>query len=183
VKAAVYEQDRLLLEMQERFAADEGLYWGTEAAAALVISSGLQAEDASLAGGVVKSGGSGFHGAGYVDFDGREGHLEWYQENDGGERDVRLRIRYASGDSKSERPMSVTVNGRRLGAYNFPNTGDWSNVWQTVEIPARLRSGANRIRLQTTGQGGVNVDELQVTDVGASGQPAVKTGKLSAANY
>ncbi|WP_231954522.1 glycoside hydrolase family 2 TIM barrel-domain containing protein [Pirellulimonas nuda] len=160
VRAAVFVEGERLFDMQQRFAKDEGLYWGDPEAKPS--SGGDQAEDATLVGAEKRSSGAGFNGAGYADFAGGEGHVEWYQENDGDGGPVQLVFRYAVQDPQGGRTMALYVNGEKVKDIRFKNTGDWNKHWQTLTVDARLARGANRIRLATTGEGGVNVDELRV---------------------
>ena len=121
-----------------------------------------QAETATVKGGTVKSKGSGFRGKGYVDFGSKEGHVEWYQENDGSPGKFRLGFRYAMEDPDGGRPMKLLVNGKLVEEIEFKNTGSWDTDWKVIEVIARLGSGANRIRLETVGQSGPNLDEVKV---------------------
>ncbi|TWU44848.1 Beta-galactosidase [Novipirellula aureliae] len=163
VKAAVYDGDLFLFDMEEQFAEGLGLYWGDagsdEASQAAI---GDQAEDAKLSSAVVKRNGKGFHGKGYVDFGNNQGSVEWYQENDGSPETVALHFRY-SGNAKgrSGRPMKLIVNGVESELF-FKNTANWGSDWKTVTVEARLNSGANHIVLSTIGRGGMYIDELIV---------------------
>ena len=58
--------------------------------------------------------------------------------------------------------MKLLVNGKLVETIRFKNTGSWDSDWKVMEVIARLGSGANRIRLQTAGQSGPNLDEVQV---------------------
>lgn len=60
-----------------------------------------------------------------------------------------LRIRFANGSDRGGYRVvatdRVTVNGRAAGTVEFANT-TWGN-WQTVDVPVRLRKGANTVTL------------------------------------
>lgn len=163
VKAAVFDGDRLLFTMRERFGPGQGLYWG-DGSETPVAGIGEQAEDAKFKGAMVKSEGEGFHGSGYLDFGNQSGSVEWYQENDGSPGTFTLRLRY-SGKAKGQkgRAMKLAVNGKVVAPELFmENTEGWGVGWKTVEVEATLGSGANTIVLSTIGKGGMCIDELLI---------------------
>ena len=57
--------------------------------------------------------------------------------------------------------MKLTINGKTK-SIEFPNTGGWGTDWKTLEVPIRLKSGANSIRLTTDESGGMYFDELTI---------------------
>ncbi len=163
VRAVVIADGAPVLEMRERFAADEGFVWAVAPAAA--VAGGEQAEDARFTGAKVAAKGSGFHGKGYLDFGhSKDGHAEWYQENDGAGGPAELVIRY-SGKTQSGpgRTMILSVNGVVVdGKLLLPNAKDWGTDWRTVTTPIPLKPGANTIRLTSVGKGGMYLDEISV---------------------
>ena len=150
------------MNMQERFAPNVGLYWGKPSVQQAAVPGGDQAEDTKLVNATMQRGGKGFKGRGYVDFKGREGSVEWYQENDGGPFTAELVFRYASNDKNGPRKMALIVNDKKVQEIEFPKTGSWNSAWKTVKATAQIRSGANEIQLKTTGSSGVNLDEMQL---------------------
>lgn len=74
----------------------------------------------------------------------------------------RLAFRYAMEDPDGGRPMKLLVNGKLVEQIEFKNTGSWDGDWKVVAVVARLGSGANRIRLETAGESGPNLDEVKV---------------------
>ena len=163
VKAIVLRQDDIILKMSESFGPQLGLHWAgdEEVQTDTGSTTALQAESAKFSGPVVVTGGKGYHGTGYLDFKGKEGKVEFYQENDGPPGDATLIIRYANADPKGKRPLKVTLNGKQIATAGFPKTRDWGSDWKTIKIPARLQSGANTLRLETTGHSAPNLDEVE----------------------
>jgi beta-galactosidase len=161
VKAVVRRGTENLITMEERFGPDQGLYWGK--AGETLSPGGDQAEDAKIEGGGISSKGRDFHGRGFVDFGKTKGAwVEWYQENDGSAGPATLAIRYSGRTKSGEgRAMRLTVNGKS-SLLDFPPTEAYNTAWKTLEVPIRIRSGANTIRLTTTENGGMNIDEITV---------------------
>ncbi len=161
VKAVVRRDGQNLIEMEERFGPEESLYWGEAGASA--VAGGDQAEDAKFEGARVLDSGRDFHGHGYLDFGPRKGAwVEWYQENDGSAGAATLSIRYSGNPrGRTSRGMRLTVNGRSR-PIELPATAGYGTDWKTLEVPIRIRTGANTIRLTTTENGGMNIDEISV---------------------
>ena len=160
VKAVVIVDEKPVQYLQERFAADEGFVWNT--LTGKTASLGSQAEDAVFKGAKIGSMGSGFNGKGYLDFRAvRNGYVEWYEENDGGEGTAELTIRYSGkASNKSGNQMRLVVNGKTIAnALDFPDTADWGTDWKTVKITLPMDRGANSIRLTALGNG-VYIDEI-----------------------
>jgi beta-galactosidase len=161
VKAAVYDGDVFLFNMEERFAPGLGLYWG-EGPSAPQVTTGDQAEDAAFSGATVKRSGSGFNGKGFLDFGHTQGSVEWYQENDGPPSTFTLQFRYSGKvNGRDGRAMMLSVNGVESELF-FKNTANWGKDWKTQRVDVKLISGANRIKLSTIGSGGMYLDELIV---------------------
>ena len=119
-----------------------------------------QAEFATIGGGAtVESSALGFAGNGYVNLPTTGGYVSFASVDGlaGGTRS--LVIRYANGGTAS-RTVSVTVNGVASNVA-FPVTGSWNNYRQLV-ISTPLTGGTtNTVRIQSTGQDGPNVDEIE----------------------
>lgn len=163
VKALVFADGKPMLEMQERFAKDEGFIW--DAAPSAAAAGGDQAEDAKFSGAKVVSKGKGFHGKGYLDFGHNQGgFVEWYQENDGDEGTAELTIRYSGKSNPGPgRTMVLNVNGKVVNKnLLLPNTKDWGTDWKTVTTSIPIKRGANTIRLTTVGKGGMYLDDISV---------------------
>jgi glucose/arabinose dehydrogenase len=123
----------------------------------------LQAENATIAQGVVESNHPGFTGTGFVNYDNVVGSfVEFANVNSAVAGAASLTFRFANGTT-TDRPMSVTVNGAVVVAsQSFPGTGAWEN-WQEISLNAPLRAGNNTIRATaTTANGGPNLDRLRV---------------------
>jgi predicted alpha-1,2-mannosidase len=133
------------------------------------IFGGYEAEDAVLSGVIAASGGLGFTGAGYADYQNASGdYIEW-TVNAATAGTYTLLFRYANG-STTDRPLEVKVNGALVSSgLSFPVTGAWNN-WNTVSISAALNVGNNTIRTTATGSSGGNIDHLIV-----KGGPPVPT--------
>nr|WP_042191855.1 PQQ-dependent sugar dehydrogenase [Kibdelosporangium sp. MJ126-NF4]CEL20327.1 FIG01133694: hypothetical protein [Kibdelosporangium sp. MJ126-NF4]CTQ97552.1 FIG01133694: hypothetical protein [Kibdelosporangium sp. MJ126-NF4] len=130
-----------------------------------------EAEDATIAQGVVESNHAGFSGRGFVNYDNVAGSsVEWTVNGPGA---VDLVLRYANGTTVN-RPMDIAVNGTVVSAgLAFEGTGAWT-TWQTATVKATLTAGPNKIKAAaTTANGGPNTDKLtvQITDNEAPSAP------------
>ncbi|MDB4766279.1 DUF4982 domain-containing protein [bacterium] len=165
VTAKVMRGSEVIFEMSEKFGPDEGLYWGTEATPVIIAGNGGdQAEDATLYKAKVRTKGKGFLGRGFVDFGNAKGaYIEWYRENDGDAESSTATFRYSGkrGGGKKGSKMKLTINGQ-IQVVLFPNTQGWGSDWKTLEIPIKLKSGANSIRLTTEESGGMYFDEMKI---------------------
>jgi len=161
VKALVVADGKSVHSMTERFAKDGGFVWDAKVVADK--PGGDQAEDASFNDATVMDEGKGFNGRGYIDL-GRNagGYVEWYQENDGGEGEFTLQIRYsASAFIRPAYKILLTVNGVskevELSAHK-----DVKNVWQIAETSIHLGKGANTIRITALEDDGLCLDEIKI---------------------
>jgi polygalacturonase len=121
----------------------------------------LEAENATISGGVVESNHAGFSGTGFVNYNNEVGgFVEWTVNRDTA-GPVTLRIGYANGTT-TNRPMDISVGGGAATAVNFPGTGAWTS-YSTATVTVNLAAGANKVRATaTTAGGGPNVDYLDV---------------------
>ena len=55
-----------------------------------------------------------------------------------------MTVRYASAASTG---FTVSVNGKKAGAFEDLSTGDDSSAWDTVNVKLKLKKGLNQIRL------------------------------------
>jgi len=120
-----------------------------------------QAEFATIGGGAtVESSSLGFAGNGYVNLPTSGGYVSFANVDGltGGTRT--LLIRFANGGT-SPRSTTLTINGAAR-TITFPVTGAWT-TYQQLAISTSLNSGAvNTVRIDSTGQDGGNIDEIEV---------------------
>ncbi len=136
-----------------------------------------QAEDATLSGAAARSDHTGFTGSGYVDYDDAPGGYVEYTVTAARAGAHTLVFRYANA-TDADLPLSLSVNGRRVGTASFPGTGAWT-TWRDVTASVPLEVGANRVRATaTTGRGGPNTDRLTVDDTDA--EPPTPPSRLRA---
>lgn len=122
-----------------------------------------EAEDAIISRGVVRNDRRDYTGTGFVDLDNAAGaYVEWRVKAATAGR-AALTIKYANGDTTTDRPMDVRVNGAVVArAHPFKYTLSWDE-WDTRTISANLVPGINTIRVAaTTSAGGPNLDNMQV---------------------
>lgn len=157
VKAIVLRGQETILTLEETFGPDLGLHWSDLSKTSDTGSStALQAEEANYKGAVASKDTLGFHGKGYLDFQGKEGFIEFYQENDGPPGDATLHLRYFPNSSKKQSSFRITLNGKALTVPRLRAKGSW----QKLTIPVKIRSGANTLRLKTTGKNSPLIDEV-----------------------
>ena len=163
VKAVIKQNGKLVLTMSETFGKNEGLFWGDEHSKDMWIGRGINisAEEAILKG-AAKASTEAHHykGTGFVKFDNKEGTITWYKENDGEGEDYNIRFRYMHNDTSNRYPMKLYVNDEYVKTFEFKPTGGWVQNWRGVRAKVFFKSGANSIRLETTGQSGPFIDEL-----------------------
>lgn len=165
VKAVVFQNDNVVFEMEETFGKNEGLFWGDEHSADMWIGRGVNigAEEAILEGGAkVSIDAHRYKGSGFVVFEGEEGAINWYKENDGEAGDYSIRIRYMHNNEEELHPMNLYINGEYATTLEFKPTGDWDKEWKFVPYILTFKAGANEIRIETTGESGPYIDELFV---------------------
>ncbi len=128
----------------------------------VVSTTSLQAENATLSGGVVTAvKHAGYSGSGFADYPAITGpgvKIQWQiPRSSAGQSD--LKIRYANGSS-ANRPLQLVVNGATLQSVAFPPSGGWSG-WQTVTInDVALVGGNNSVELVALNAVGPNIDQL-----------------------
>ena len=146
--------------MQEQFDKDLGLCWEKEIPDSKTDGSvsGMRAIDADFSGATVQANNE----IKYLDFNGQEGKIIWYQENDGSAGPFTLKISYASKDQRTMRPMDLIINNKKVATLNFESTNSWNSNWKQVITTQNLVAGANYIELHSTGQSAPNVMMLQV---------------------
>jgi glucose/arabinose dehydrogenase/phosphatidylethanolamine-binding protein (PEBP) family uncharacterized protein len=119
-----------------------------------------EAEDASIAQGVVESNHTGFSGTGFVNTDNAVDSSVEFTVNAAQAGSATLVLRYANGTTVN-RPMDISVNGTVVAAGQaFNGTTNW-DTWQDLTITATLTAGDNKIKAtSTTANGGPNLDFL-----------------------
>jgi len=159
----IKQNGKVVLTMSETFGKNEGLFWGDEHSEDMWIGRGINisAEEAILEG-AAKASEDAHHykGTGFVKFDEKEGAITWYKENDGEGEDYNIRFRYMHNDANNRYPMKLYVNDEYVKTFEFKPTGGWVQNWRGVRAKVFFKSGANSIRLETTGQSGPYIDEL-----------------------
>ncbi len=163
VKAVIKQNGKVVLTMSETFGKNEGLFWGDEHSKDMWKGRGINiaAEEAILSG-AAKASEDAHHykGTGFVKFDKKEGAITWYKENDGEGKAYNIRFRYMHNDAHNRYPMKLYVNDEYVKTFEFKPTGGWVQNWRGVKAKVFFKSGANSIRLETTGQSGPFIDEL-----------------------
>ncbi|WP_282035749.1 sugar-binding domain-containing protein [Saccharicrinis aurantiacus] len=163
VRAIIKLNDSIVLQMEELFGHNEGLFWGDAHSADMWIGRGVNiaAEDAILEGSAeVSDKAHRYKGSGFVVFNEKEGAITWYRENDGEAGDFSIRFRYMHNNIGNLHPMKLYVNDAYVKTFDFKETGGWEKEWKFVTTIINLQSGANHIRLETTGKSGPFIDEL-----------------------
>ncbi|WP_243739335.1 sugar-binding domain-containing protein [Flavicella sediminum] len=163
VKAIIKQDEKNVLRMEETFGENEGLFWGDEHSKDMWIGRGvnISAEEGILKGGAKASTDAHrYKGSGFVRFDGKEGAITFYQENDGEEGDYSMRFRYMHNNTDKTHPMKLYLNDEYIRTLEFKSTGGWEKEWKFVPAILRLKAGANNIRIETTGKSGPFIDEL-----------------------
>lgn len=163
VKAVVKNNGIILFTMEETFGAEIGLFWGDDNSVDIWKGRGVNiaAEAASLKEGAqVSNDAQHFKGNGFVKFNNKEGSITFYQENDGEAGDFSIRFRYMHNDKEKKYPMKLFVNDTYIKTFEFDATGGWIQNWAFVNTIVVFKSGANTIRLETTGQSGPYIDEM-----------------------
>jgi hypothetical protein len=122
-----------------------------------------EAENATIAAGVVESNHAGHSGTGFVNYDNAVGSAVEFAVTAASAGAATLRFRYANGTTVN-RPMDIAVNGAVVKAgLPFPGSGAWT-TWQTITLPVTLAAGANSVKATaTTANGGPNLDYLEVS--------------------
>lgn len=122
-----------------------------------------EAEEASIANGILETINAGYNGIGYVNYNNEVGsYVEW-KINTPVSGSYRLTFRYSNGTTVN-RPMSIMINGNTIiNSMDFNSTGTWTD-WAEAYIVASLNQGQNILRATgITSNGGPNVDYLKIS--------------------
>ena len=164
VKAVVYDGEKLLLRMTETFGPEEGLYWGKPGEPVCLLS-GDQAEDAKFSECSCRKYyyGEGYYGDGFVVPRPAKGRIDWYRENDGGQKEVTLLIRYSQANRGKKTVMELYNNDRLVKKLQFSDTGSVDRNWKELEVPLLLLEGANHLSLRSVSEEGVpSIDQMDI---------------------
>ena len=159
VKAVVYDGDMKVLDMQERFAEDEGLYWGTPGEPVCNFK-GDQAEYAELENCSKDIQVKGYEATGYVVPEPNKGSITWDFENTSGKNEAMLHIRYHQSRKSTVSNMDLHIGPERVGTLAFKNESE--TKWDVVRIPVNIVPGTNYIKLKSISENVPYIDEIQV---------------------
>ncbi|WP_018617378.1 T9SS type A sorting domain-containing protein [Segetibacter koreensis] len=123
----------------------------------------LQAEEATIYGGVVASNHVNYAGTGFVDYQQPyDDFIEW-SVNRSEAGSVLLQFRYSNG-RENDRPLKLEVNGVDVGTnISFLSTNSWTD-WRIAEATVNLNAGMNTIKLTAVGSSGPNIDYVAISN-------------------
>lgn len=125
----------------------------------------LQAEAAALQGAVVANVYAGFQGSGYVRFPAATGQSVEWTVSAPSTGTWGLSFRYANAGGSKQ--MQLLVDGAVVdAAFALPSTGTFTE-WRVTEKTLSLSAGPHQVRLQSSGQGGPNVDGVALHEPGS----------------
>jgi Chitobiase/beta-hexosaminidase C-terminal domain/Immunoglobulin domain/Carbohydrate binding module (family 6)/Immunoglobulin I-set domain len=121
----------------------------------------LQAESAVYGGGsVLSTTNAGYNGTGFVSFTNNGGYLQFNGVNGAEGGAATLAVRYVLG--AAARTGRLIVNGV-TNTITFSTTTTWTN-WSLLTQTITLNGGTNNtVRLESSGSGLANVDEITVS--------------------
>ncbi|WP_435368198.1 carbohydrate-binding protein [Paenibacillus polysaccharolyticus] len=116
----------------------------------------------TLTGAVAGSSFTGHTGSGYVSFQNASGSaIQWNTILIGSTGTKNIKIRYSLPSGTSN--LDVYVNGTlALSNVPFEATGS-GNTWKDKSIQVPMVNGTSTLKLVTTGTGGPNIDNINVT--------------------
>ena len=162
VRAVVYDGQKKLMEMCERFGPDQGLYWG-KAGEQDASAAGEQAEQLQLTDCKVQKTLPGFHGKGYVVPFSEKGTVAWYQENDGAKAKGTLTIRYRVDAKDKAAVMGLYNNQKLVRKITFGGMPKAARQWQQLQVPVTIQAGANQFKLKNmSSEVQLYIDEIQL---------------------
>ncbi len=88
--------------------------------------------------------------------------MEWYQENDAGEREGVLYVRYSQDSNSKTSKMKLYNNDKYLMDIDFEATGSVGSSWQDKVVLIPLISGANYLRLESASATSPSIDQVYV---------------------
>lgn len=142
VKAAVYINGEEALQMEERFSENVGFIYEDDTK--MSITTGEQAELATITGGKKANKMKGYKGKGYVELQKKGASIEWYLENDG--PTVKTNYSFFFYNPNPEQIHStLNINGVEYKLLLDPAKKQrWS---KSMTINAPYKSGANTVTL------------------------------------
>lgn len=163
VKAAVFDRGKLLLQLEERFDESEGLYW-LKSGENQINLKGLQAEDAIIQkGNICSNGREGYYGNGYVYLKPGKGTITWYQENDGGEMECSIALRYAISTGGQNVRIGLFNNDKLIKKIDLSNFEIDKQGWRKIILPIRIYSGANSISIKSISEDtSLYIDQIEI---------------------
>ncbi|WP_124065084.1 carbohydrate-binding protein [Clostridium sp. E02] len=114
--------------------------------------------DTTLVNSAVESLYTGYTGEGYVNFNAYSGaSIQWNKVlcTISGTKNITFRYALESGT----RNLDLYVNGNKIKSVEFPATGSWTN-WREITVQVPLTEGDNVLRIETTGEEGPNIDNM-----------------------
>jgi hypothetical protein len=150
----------------DRLRIDEAWVGSDYAGAAAPPPGRLEAENATIAQGVLEATHAGYSGTGYVNGDNVAGSYVEFTVDAPNAGTANLSIGYANGTA-ADRPADITVNGTTTAAgASFPPTANW-DTWTVKTLTAPVHAGTNTVRITATTAGGnPNLDYLDSTVTG-----------------
>lgn len=156
------KDDKALLNLEETFAADQGLYWSDGTAPPKELAPFLQAESAKISPGAkIKKNAIGDS---FADFPRANATITFPLGNNGIAGETKLIIHYAQNDPKGPRKMLLSMNGKKIRTLTFPNTGSWDRNWKTLTTSIPLVAGSNELALTSQKTGGPAIDKILIKD-------------------
>ncbi len=138
VRATVYKGNRTVLKMHEDFG--NGIYWGVPGEKHFSGINGIPVEYRleQKPGDVTR--------------------FTWYQENDGGAMNIRLRIRYSQHSGNGTTEMAIYNNGKFIRNVKFTDTEPGTCRISETEI--NIASGANNLMLRSISEDVPDIKEI-----------------------
>ena len=163
VKATVYDGNKPIIQMEEHFTKEDGLYWGT-AGEEVCAFDGNQAEYATLDQAQrSKKTGDGFFAEGYVLIKKKGGSVSFYQENDGDEYDASISIRYSQQTKDgSLTKMEMWNNDELIKTIEFKNSGSPTSHWREYFHKIHIKRGANNIKFKSITDEAPAIDQITI---------------------
>ncbi|EOR93430.1 Beta-galactosidase [Arcticibacter svalbardensis MN12-7] len=147
VKAIVVKDSKVILNMQENFDGNLGLYWldNTAKSSNGSFIKGMKAINAEYKGAQKVT----INNQSSLRFD-KEGYIRWYQENDGSEGMFDLVFYLESiNDNDNTNCLSLIINNTKVDQFNAKINESGVDGWKVIIIKHKLQAGANDIILQS----------------------------------
>ena len=158
VKAIVVLNGKTIMEMEEKFGPEEGIYWNESSDT--ISLAGQQAEEATLVNAVVENKIEGFQSKGYVVLSGKDSSINFYQENDGDDRMLDMIFSYMM-----EKSGTITVelsNGEHRVRKEIFVPLDKEKKWQKGSFKIKIEKGANNFSFNIVDKGVIAIDWFDI---------------------